>query len=74
MQASSKRELTNWENIFITKNKAHIINFEILPADHLNPVEGNRTAPKTNLNSQQSAMGVDNEKNVFESALSPKFK
>ena len=34
-QASNKQELTNWENIIITKNKDCIINFEILPADHL---------------------------------------
>ena len=50
-QASNKQELTNWENILITKNKDHVINFEIPPADHvtkkfiLNPVEGNRSAP-----------------------------
>ena len=29
-QAANKQELTNWENILITKNKGHIINFEIL--------------------------------------------
>ena len=34
-QASNKQELTNWENILITNNKDHVINFEILPADHL---------------------------------------
>ena len=49
-QASTKEELTNWKNIHITKNKDHILNFEILPADHLtkksilNPVEGSRSA------------------------------
>ena len=45
-QAANKQELTNWENILITKNKDHIINFEIQTADNLtkkfilNPVEG----------------------------------
>jgi hypothetical protein len=44
-QASNKQELTNWENIIITKSKDCVINFEIPPADHLtkkflNPVEG----------------------------------
>ena len=45
-QTSNKQELTNWENILITKNKDFIINFEIPPADHLtkkfilNPLEG----------------------------------
>ena len=34
-QASNKQEWTNWENILITKNKDHIINFEIPPANHL---------------------------------------
>ena len=34
-QASNKQELTNWENILITKNEDHIINFEIPPADQL---------------------------------------
>ena len=33
-QAANKQEL-NWEIILITKNKDHIINFEILPANHL---------------------------------------
>ena len=48
-QAANKQELTNWKNILITKNKNCIINFEILPADHLtkqfilNPVEGSRS-------------------------------
>jgi hypothetical protein len=47
-QASNIQEFTNWKNIPITKNKACIKNFEILPEDHLtkkfilNPVEGNR--------------------------------
>ena len=55
-QRSNKQELTNWENIFITKNKDRIINFEIPPADHLTrkfiliPVEGSRSAPTRNLN------------------------
>ena len=49
--ASNKQELTNWENILITKYKDYIINFEIPPADHLskklilNPVESSRSAP-----------------------------
>ena len=44
-QSSYKQKLTNWKNILITKNKDQIINFEILPADHLtknfilNPVD-----------------------------------
>ena len=28
-QAANKQELTNWENILITKNKDCVINFEI---------------------------------------------
>ena len=58
-QASNKQEL-NWENILITKNKDRIINFEILPADHLtlkfilNPVEDSRSAPTRK---NQSVMG-----------------
>ena len=58
-QASNKQKLTNSENIFITKNKDRIINFEIPPADPLtkkfilNPVEGSRSA----LNQRQSVMG-----------------
>ena len=61
-QASNKQELTNWENILIKKkkknkqtNKDLIINFEILPADHLtgkfilNPIEGNRSVPTKKL-------------------------
>jgi hypothetical protein len=60
-QVSNKRELTNWENI--TENKDRIINFEILPADHLikkfilNPVEGNRSTPTRIPNQHQSVMG-----------------
>ena len=34
MQASNKQELTNWENILITKNKDRVINFKIPPADN----------------------------------------
>ena len=34
-QAANKQELTNQENILITKNKDLTINFEILAADHL---------------------------------------
>ena len=34
-QTSNKQELTYWENILTTKNKDHIINFEIPPADHI---------------------------------------
>jgi hypothetical protein len=61
-QASNKQELTNWENILITKNKDHVINFEILPADHLtkklilNPVEDSRSAPTRISNQHQSVM------------------
>ena len=60
---SNKQELTNWENMLITKNKNGIINFEISPADHLtrkftlNPVEGSISAPTGNMNSQQAVMG-----------------
>ena len=62
-QASNKQELTNWENILITKNIDCIINFEIPPADHLtkkfilNPVESNRSAPTRIPNSPQLVMG-----------------
>ena len=56
-QAANKQELTNWENILITKNKDHIINFEIPPADHLNPVEGSRSAPTRISNQNLSVMG-----------------
>ena len=50
--ASNKQELTNWENILITKNKDRIINFEILLADHLtkiilNPVQSSRSADES---------------------------
>ena len=34
LKQASNKQLTNWENILITKNKDRIINFEILPADH----------------------------------------
>ena len=49
-QVLNKQELTNWENILITKNKDCVINFEIPPADHLTkkfiliPVEGSSSA------------------------------
>jgi len=62
-QASNKQELTNWENILITKNEDRIINFEIPPADHLtkkfilNPVGGSRSAPARSSNQNQSVMG-----------------
>jgi hypothetical protein len=62
-QASNKQELTNWENILITKNKDHIINFEIPPANHLtkklilNQVEGSRSTPTRIPNQHQSIMG-----------------
>ena len=62
-QTSNKQELTNWENILITKNKDRIINFEIPPADHLtkkfilNPVEDSRSAPTRISNQNQSVMG-----------------
>ena len=52
-QTSNKQKLSNLENILITKNKDHIINFEILQTDHLtkkfilNPVEGSRSAPRS---------------------------
>ena len=61
-QVSNKQELTNRENILITKNKDRIINFEIPSADHLtkkfilNPVEGRGSAP-TSSNQNQSVMG-----------------
>ena len=62
-QASNKQELTNWENILITKNKDRVMNVEIPPADNLtkkfilNPVEGSRSAPTRILNQNQSVMG-----------------
>ena len=62
-QASNKKELTNYKNILITKNKDRIINFEIPPPDHstkkfiLNPVEGSRSAPTRIPNQHQSVMG-----------------
>jgi hypothetical protein len=62
-QTSNKQELTNWENIIITKNKDCIINFEILPTDHLtrkfilNPVESSRSSPTRSSNPSQSDMG-----------------
>ena len=61
-QVSIKQELTNWENILITKNKDCTINFEIPPADHLtkfflNPVEGSRSAPTGSSNQNQLIMG-----------------
>ena len=71
-QASNKQELTNWENILITKNKYRIINFEIPPADHLskkfilNPVEGSRSAP-TRISNKVSQSWVDNEEKCLES-------
>ena len=64
-QASNKQELTNWENILITKNKDCIINFEILPADYLtrefilNPAE---------VQTKLSWSWVDNEEKCLESA------
>ena len=62
-QAANKQELTNWENILITKNEDGIINFEILPTDHLtkkfflNRVEDSRSAPIRIPNQHQSVMG-----------------
>ena len=59
-QTSNNQEITNWENILITKTKNCIINSEIPPADHLtkkfilNPIEGSRSAPTRKSNSQQS--------------------
>ena len=55
-RASNKQELTTWENILITKNKDRVINFEIPPADHLNSVEGSRSAPTRSSNQNQSIM------------------
>ena len=59
----------------MTKNKDHVINFEIPPADHLtkkfiiNPVEGSRSAPTRISNQDQSSRSwVDNGDNVPESA------
>ena len=57
-KASNKQELTNWENILITKNKDHIINFEILLADQF------LQEFQTNI----SRSWVDNEDKVLESA------
>ena len=34
-QRSNKQELTNWENLLITKKTNYIINFVIPPAEHL---------------------------------------
>ena len=60
--AANKQEFTNWENALITKNKDHIINSEIPPVDHisrfiLKPIEGSRSVPTRNLNSEQSVVG-----------------
>ena len=61
-QASIKQKLANWGNILITKNKDHVINFEIPLADHLIkkfiliPVQGSRSAPTRNSNQNQSVM------------------
>ena len=72
-QSSNKQQLTNWENILITENKDHIINFKILPADHLvkkfilNRVEGSRSAPTRIPNIGWS--WIDNEDKVFESTF-----
>ena len=66
------KQASNWENILITKNKDHIKNFEVLPADHLTkkfilkPVEGSRTAP-TRIPTQHQLV-MDNKDNAFESA------
>ena len=57
-QAANKEELTNWENILITKNKDRIINFEIPPADQL--LQESQT--------KISRSWVDNGDNVPESA------
>ena len=57
------KDITNRENIFITKNKDCIINFEVPLPDHLtkkfilNPVEGSRSAPTRISNQHQSVMG-----------------
>ena len=55
-QASKKQELTNWENILITKNKDCITSFEI-PKFILDPVEGSRLAPTRIPNQHQSVVG-----------------
>ena len=57
-QASNIQELTNWENILITKNKDHFINFEIPPADQ----------PLQEVQTKISRSWVDNGDNVPESA------
>ena len=62
-QAANKQELTNWENILITKTKDRIINYDIPPADNLikkfilNPVESSRSAPIRIPNQHQLVMG-----------------
>ena len=62
-QVLNKQELTNLENILITKNKDRVINFEIPPADHLtkklilNPVEDSRSALRRSSNQNQSIIG-----------------
>ena len=35
LKKAEKKQEINWENIPITKNKVHVINLEIPPADHL---------------------------------------
>ena len=64
-QAANKQELTNWENILITKNKDRIINFEIPPADHLNPVEGSRSAPTRSSKPKSVSHGLTMRKNAL---------
>ena len=70
-EASNKQELTNWENILITKNKDHIINFETLPADNLskkfilNLVEGSRSAPTRIPNQYQLVCRLRPQRSVY---------
>ena len=57
-QVSNKQELTNWENILITKNKDRFINFEIPLADHLTKnLILNPAAPTRIPNQHQSVVG-----------------
>ena len=71
-QSPNKQELTNWENILITKNKDRIINFEIAPADHLttkvilNPVESSRSELLQEVETKVSRSWVDNEETFLE--------
>ena len=65
-QAANKQELRNWENILITKNKDHIINFEILLVDHLTKKKAADQLLQE-LQTNISRSWVDNEDKVCES-------